>query len=176
MGVWNGRGYGIAVFLALNFQIRSLNFGENRSLCGVSGISCKFRALKIICRTLEHGRSIRLQSIPYKGRPIFVRLAPLQNKLPRKVVNSKTKTGRRKGTKNATKSPKNVKPCSAISQYPDLPCSFQIPCCFLWQGAPFCFERFCLLSQAFWGFGGVVLPHLPAFLSCVAWLKLTRID
>ena len=33
MGVWNGWGYGITIFRALNFQIsvRSLKFGKNRS-------------------------------------------------------------------------------------------------------------------------------------------------
>ena len=34
MGVWNGWGYGIAFFRALNFKFRSLKFGENRFFCG----------------------------------------------------------------------------------------------------------------------------------------------
>ena len=38
MGVWNGWGYGIANFRALNFKFRSLKFGKNRSFCGISGI------------------------------------------------------------------------------------------------------------------------------------------
>ena len=38
MGVWNGWGYGIAFFRALNFKFRSLKFGKNRSACGISGI------------------------------------------------------------------------------------------------------------------------------------------
>ena len=38
MGVWNGWGYGVAMFQALNFQISEPIFGENRSFCGVSGI------------------------------------------------------------------------------------------------------------------------------------------
>ena len=37
MGVWNGWGYGIAIFRALNCQIY-LKFGENCSFCGISGI------------------------------------------------------------------------------------------------------------------------------------------
>ena len=28
MGVWNGWGYGIAIFRALNFKFRSLKFGK----------------------------------------------------------------------------------------------------------------------------------------------------
>ena len=37
VGVWNGWGYEIAFFRALNFEISSLKFGENRSFCGISG-------------------------------------------------------------------------------------------------------------------------------------------
>ena len=36
MGVWNGWGYGIAFFRALNFQISDPEFGKNRSFCGIS--------------------------------------------------------------------------------------------------------------------------------------------
>ena len=39
MGVWNGWGYGIAIFQALNLQISGgLTFGKNRSFCRISGI------------------------------------------------------------------------------------------------------------------------------------------
>ena len=64
MGVWNGWGYGVAVFRALNFQFRSLKFGK-KSLCRRnSGIFLEIRPLKSIFRTLENGHAIRHQSIP----------------------------------------------------------------------------------------------------------------
>ena len=39
VGVWNGWGYGIAFFRALNFQISEAEIcPKNRSFCGISGI------------------------------------------------------------------------------------------------------------------------------------------
>ena len=65
LGVWNGWGYGIAIFRALNFQIsepeiwqKSLFLQNFRDFPG------KIRPLKNIFRTLENGHSIRHQSIP----------------------------------------------------------------------------------------------------------------
>ena len=54
MGVWNGWGYGIAFFWALNFQISEPEIWQKVTLSEVSaefqGFSCKFRALKNIFR------------------------------------------------------------------------------------------------------------------------------
>ena len=77
--VWNGWGYGIAFFRALNFTFRSLKFGKNRSFCGISRILLKFRPLKNIFRTLENGHSIRHQSIPplIAGREIELIETPI---------------------------------------------------------------------------------------------------
>ena len=65
MGVWNGWGYGIAIFRAPNLKCRSLKFGKKNALSAeFQGFSWKIRALKNIFRTLENGHSIRHQSIP----------------------------------------------------------------------------------------------------------------
>ena len=65
MGVWNGWGYGIAIFRALNFQISEPEIWQKSLfLRFISGISWKIRPLKNIFRTLENGHSIRHQSIP----------------------------------------------------------------------------------------------------------------
>ena len=65
VGVWNGWGYGIAIFRALNFQIsepeiwqKSLFLRNFRDFPG------KFGLWKNIFRTLEKDHSIRHQSIP----------------------------------------------------------------------------------------------------------------
>ena len=65
MGVWNGWGYGIALFRALNFQISEPEIWQKIAPSAeFQGFSWKFRPLKNIFRTLENGHSIRHQSIP----------------------------------------------------------------------------------------------------------------
>ena len=45
MGVWNGWGYGIAFFRALNFQISEPEIWQkNRSFCGILGIFLEISA------------------------------------------------------------------------------------------------------------------------------------
>ena len=51
VGVWNGWGYGIAIFRALKFQIRRLKHGDKIALSAeFQGFSCKFWPLKNIFR------------------------------------------------------------------------------------------------------------------------------
>ena len=65
VGVWNGWGYGIAIFRALNFQISEPEMWQKIVLSvEFQGFSWKIRPLKNIFRTLENGHSIRHQSIP----------------------------------------------------------------------------------------------------------------
>ena len=67
VGVWNGWGYGIAIFRALNLQISEPEIWKKspfRRSAKFPGFSWKFRPLKNIFRTLENGHSIRHQSIP----------------------------------------------------------------------------------------------------------------
>ena len=44
VGVWNGWGYGIAFFRALNFQISEPEILQNSSFCGISGIFLQISA------------------------------------------------------------------------------------------------------------------------------------
>ena len=46
VGVWNGWGYGIAFFWALNFQISEPEIGENRSFCGIYRILLQLSAFE----------------------------------------------------------------------------------------------------------------------------------
>ena len=64
MGVWNGWGYGIAIFRALNFQISELKFGKNRSFCKISGIFLENSASEKYFPDSGNGHSVRHQSIP----------------------------------------------------------------------------------------------------------------
>ena len=55
MGVWNGWGYGIAFFRALNFQISEPEKMAKITLSAeFQAFSWKFRPLKNIFRTLEN--------------------------------------------------------------------------------------------------------------------------
>ena len=60
VGVWNGWGYGIAIFRALNFQISEPEISQKSLfLRNFHGFSWKIRPLKNIFWTLANGHSMR---------------------------------------------------------------------------------------------------------------------
>ena len=62
-GHWSGLfSANFAFFWALNFKCRSLKFGNNRSFCGISGISMEISASGKYFRTQE-------MAIPYATNP-----------------------------------------------------------------------------------------------------------
>ena len=98
MGVWNGWGYGIAIFRAQNFQISEPEILQKIALSAeFHGFSWKIRPLKNIFRTLENYHSIRHQSIPplSAGR-VVVGVSDILLKYDRRIFNMAGSLGQRR--------------------------------------------------------------------------------